>query len=115
MPAGFDLYPGIVDLSGIDVLGALSPLYITVSKFMVHPFVAYSWKPQQLSRQESEVEEILEIPLSSFLEASNMQLTRIHIRPGIILNEVPSFQINGHLIWGATAMILSEFIDILSA
>jgi 8-oxo-dGTP pyrophosphatase MutT (NUDIX family) len=104
-----------IDLSGIDVLGALSPLYITVSKFMVHPFLAYSWKEQHLSRQESEVEEILEIPLSGFLDPSTMQLTRIQIRPGIILNEVPSFQINGHLIWGATAMILSEFIDILSA
>ncbi len=102
-----------IDLSGIDVLGALSPLYITVSKFMVHPFVAYSWKPQHLSRQETEVEEILEIPLSGFLDPSAMQLTRIQIREGIMLNEVPSFQINGHLIWGATAMILSEFLDIL--
>jgi len=104
-----------IDLSGIDVLGALSPLYITVSKFMVHPFLAYSWKVPQLSRQEKEVEEILEIPLSSFLDPSTRQSTRIQIRPGIILNEVPSFQINGHVIWGATAMILNEFLEIVTA
>ena len=102
-----------IDLSGIDVLGALTPLYITVSKFMVHPFLAYSWKTPQLSRQESEVEEILEIPLSILLDPAAMQPTRIQIRPGIILNEVPSFQFNGDIIWGATAMMLNEFIDIL--
>ena len=104
-----------IDLSGIDVLGALSPLYITVSKFMVHPFLAYSWKVPQLSRQEMEVEEILEIPLSSFLDPSTRLSTRIRIRPGIILNEVPSFQINGHIIWGATAMMLNEFLEIVTA
>lgn len=50
-----------LNLSGIDVLGPLSPLslYITVSKFLVHPYLAYSWKTPLLTRQEAEVEEIL--------------------------------------------------------
>ena len=102
-----------IDLSGIDVLGPLSPLYITVSKFLVHPFLAYSWKTPQLIRQESEVEEILEIPLASFLEPDSRKETRINLTSGIILNHVPSFQVNGQVIWGATAMMLSEFLDIL--
>lgn len=102
-----------IDLSGIDVLGSLSPLYITVSKFLVHPYIAYSWKMPQLVAQESEVEGILEIPLSAFLDQASKQNTRIKLTTGIILNHVPSFQINGHVIWGATAMILSEFLDIL--
>jgi 8-oxo-dGTP pyrophosphatase MutT (NUDIX family) len=102
-----------IDLSGIDVLGPLSPLYITVSKFLVHPYVAYSWKTPQLIRQETEIEEILEIPLSSFLEPASRIDTRINLSSGIILNHVPSFQVNGQVIWGATAMILSEFLDIL--
>ena len=102
-----------IDLSGIDVLGPLSPLYITVSKFLVHPFLAYSWKTPQLMRQESEVEEILEIPLASFLQPDSRKETRINLTSGIILNHVPSFQVNGQVIWGATAMMLSEFLDIL--
>jgi 8-oxo-dGTP pyrophosphatase MutT (NUDIX family) len=102
-----------IDLSAIDVLGPLTPLYITVSKYLVHPYLAYSWKIPQLSRQESEVEEILEIPLAHFLEAEARMDTRIHLTTGIVLNDVPSFQINGHVIWGATAMIMSEFLDIL--
>ncbi len=88
-----------IDLSGIDVLGALTPLYITVSKFLVHPFVAYSWKTPVLSRQEEEIEEILEIPLSLFLEDSSRQETRIRLQSGIILNHVPAFRVEGHTIW----------------
>ncbi len=103
-----------IDLSGVDVLGSLSPLYITVSKFLVHPYLAYSWKKPDLTRQESEVEEILEIPLSAFLRSDSRKETRIRLSKGIVLNHVPSFQVNGHVIWGATAMILNEFLDILS-
>ncbi len=102
-----------IDLAQIDVLGLLSPLYITVSKFMVHPFLAYSWKTPVLLRQETEIEEILELPLSSFMASSSIQETRIHLSSGIILNHVPCYQINGHLIWGATAMIMSELLEIM--
>jgi 8-oxo-dGTP pyrophosphatase MutT (NUDIX family) len=103
-----------IDLSGIDILGPLSPLYITVSKFMVHPYLAYSWKTPFLTRQQSEIEEILEIPLNSFLDPSSRQETRIRLAKGVILNHVPSFQIGDQMIWGATAMIMSEFLDILA-
>lgn len=104
-----------MDLSGIDVLGPLSPLYITVSKFLVHPFVAYSWKTPVLSRQEEEIEDILEIPLSLFTAGSSRQETRIRLQSGITLNHVPAFRVEGHTIWGATAMIMNEFLEILPA
>jgi len=102
-----------IDLTHIDILGPLSPLYINVSKFLVHPFLAYSWKTPVMKRQETEIEEILELPLSSFLDSSSLQQTRIHLTPSIILNHVPCFQINGHLIWGATAMIMNELLEII--
>lgn len=104
-----------LDLSGIDVLGPLTPLYITVSKFLVHPYLAYSWKTPVLTRQEAEVEEILEIPLHYFLDPDVRKETRINLTNGIILNHVPSFQVNGQVIWGATAMILNELLDIIPA
>lgn len=102
-----------IDLSAVDVLGALSPLYITVSKFLVHPYLAYSWRKPVLTPQESEVEEILELPLAHFLDLSNRHDTRIRLQEGIILNHVPSFEVMGHTIWGATAMILNELLDII--
>ena len=104
-----------LDLSGVDVLGALSPLYITVSKFLVHPYLAYSWKTPQLIKQDSEIEEILHLPLAAFLQSEARQETCIKLSEGIILNHVPSYQVEGHTIWGATAMILSEFFEILDA
>ena len=104
-----------IDLSGIDVLGPLTPLYITVSKFLVHPYLAYSWKAPELIRQEREIEEILQVPLTRFFEKDVRHKTRIKLTTGIILNHVPAFMVEGHVIWGATAMILSELLDIVSA
>lgn len=102
-----------IDLSQIDVLGPLTPIFINVSNFLVSPFLAFSWKVSSLRRQESEIEEILELPLSSFQNPTSRQKTRIHISPEIILNHVPCFRIDDHIIWGATAMIMNEFLEIL--
>ena len=102
-----------IDLSQIDILGRLSPLYITVSKYLVHPYVAYCRQIPDLTKQESEIEEILHLPLSEFRSASAKQETRISIANGITLNHVPCFLINGHVIWGATAMIMNEFLEII--
>ena len=103
-----------IDLSQVDVLGPLSPLFITVSKYLVHPFVAYSRTEPQLTRQESEIEEILELPLAEFRSPSAIQETKIQLSAGITLNHVPCFQIEGHIIWGATAMIMNELLDVMS-
>ena len=102
-----------IDLSQIDVLGPISPIYINVSNFLVHPFLSYSWEIPALIRQESEIEEILELPVSAFQNSSSVQETRIHISPDIILNHVPCFRVDDHIIWGATAMIMNEFLEIL--
>lgn len=103
-----------VDLSALDILGALTPLYITVSKYCVHPFVAYAWKPIELTRQESEIAEILEFPLSVFRSQDARQETKIRLATGITLNHVPCFLVEGHVIWGATAMIMNELLEVLS-
>jgi 8-oxo-dGTP pyrophosphatase MutT (NUDIX family) len=102
-----------LDLTTLDVLGELTPLYITVSKFLVHPFVAYTYKIPELVRQQSEVEEILEFPLEDFRKSDSATETRINLGSGIILNHVPAFVIQGHVIWGATAMIMSELLEVL--
>ena len=102
-----------IDLAAIDVLGELTPLYITVSKFMVHPYVSYTWKEPKLKHQEDEIEEIFEFPLKDFLDTASRSETRIRIQSGIVLNHVPSVEIQGYTIWGATAMIMHELIDLL--
>jgi 8-oxo-dGTP pyrophosphatase MutT (NUDIX family) len=103
-----------IDLTLLDVLGSLTPLYIPVSKYLVHPFVAYAYKQPELTKQESEIAEILELPLSHFRSATAKQTTKIRIAQDITLNHVPCFQIHNHIIWGATAMIMNELLEMMT-
>ncbi|MGB4848223.1 MAG: CoA pyrophosphatase, partial [Saprospiraceae bacterium] len=102
------------DLSLIDVLGPLTPIYINVSNFLVHPYLAYSWQIPDMVRQEKEIDEICPFPLTAFANPESRQETQIVIASGIRLNHVPCFNINGQIIWGATAMIMNEFLEILN-
>ena len=93
----------------LDFLGRLSSLYIPPSDYEVHPFVAWykNGRPHFIP-QESEVAEILEVPLSHLLDPNTRVEESWEIR-GFQLN-VPFYLVSGHKVWGATAMMLSEFL-----
>jgi 8-oxo-dGTP pyrophosphatase MutT (NUDIX family) len=93
----------------VEVLGALTPLYIPVSKFMVHPFVAYAPKRPVFSPQAGEVIHILTPTLTYFLDDANIRRKTMTVGSGYVLNDVPYFDVDGNTLWGATAMILGEF------
>lgn len=99
----------------IQLLGALTTLYIPVSNFLVYPFVGYLSETPQFNLQLTEVDSIIEIPFSSFHDISIRKQTDLKISSQITLNKVPYFSIDNHVIWGATAMILSELIDVVEA
>lgn len=88
----------------------LTPLKIPVSRFHVHPFLGVTPATPAFRRQESEVESILEVPLRHFMEKANIKRTDLPVFPGITLRDVPYFDIGGQVLWGATAMIMSEFL-----
>jgi 8-oxo-dGTP pyrophosphatase MutT (NUDIX family) len=99
----------------ITVLGQLTQLHIPVSNHLVLPIVAFlshysGWRPQ-----ESEVDMILEVPVDFFLRPETRVISSIRLRDGATLENVPCYQVHDHLIWGATAMILSEFVEVLSS
>lgn len=97
----------------IDILGALSPLYIPPSNFMVYPFVGYYPFHPKFKAQMREVAGIIQIPVSALLNAGiEASETRNHSLLGQV--EIPYYNLGGYKIWGATAMILSEFIQIIS-
>lgn len=100
-----------LDLSQVDVLGKLTPMYIPISKFVVNPFVAYTRQNSGWIRQESEIQSILEVPLKELRDPANFIETRIQLDENITINHVPAFAIQDHIIWGATAMILGEWLD----
>lgn len=96
----------------IGVLGELTSIYVYVSNFLVHPFVGFTTEYPRFIKQESEVKTILEVPLKHFIKSKNKGFMDLEIR-STILKDTPYYDIQGHKIWGATAMILSELEHII--
>lgn len=94
------------------VIGKLSNLYIQVSNFIIHPYVAWADKKPELKINESEVEKIILFPVQDFMENEKLEETEISTFSGIL--KVPYYPFDGEIIWGATAMILSELFEIAS-
>jgi 8-oxo-dGTP pyrophosphatase MutT (NUDIX family) len=96
----------------VEVVRELSRLYIPPSNFWVYPFMGVLKRTPVLVPQEEEVESVLEIELKDFL--CDSCLTTQTLSTSYAKNiEVPAFLLSGHVVWGATAMMLSEMKDIL--
>ncbi len=103
-----------VPTNTVTVLGQLSDLHISVSNFLVYPFLAMVKERPDFIPQPSEVHAILETPLKLFLEKSMRRKKDLKLPNGMVLKEVPYFDIQGHTLWGATAMILNELSELLT-
>lgn len=91
----------------VEVLKELSEIYIPPSNFDVQPFIGLYKKPKPFVIQESEVAALLEVSLTQFL--SDKSLTTKNITTSYATDvDVPAFKLNGYIVWGATAMMLSE-------
>lgn len=92
--------------SEIEVFGSFSPIYIEPSNYLVHPFTGIYHGNPAFVPQVSEVANIISIDFNHFLLDSSIIEQNINVR-GFNM-KVPTFYIDGHTIWGATAMMLSE-------
>lgn len=97
----------------ITVVRAFSELYIPPSNFMVFPFLGYCDERPQFLPDPAEVAQVLEVPVSVFLDDNTAAVERMatSYSPSI---EVPGFRIEGRMVWGATAMMLSELKEVLN-
>jgi 8-oxo-dGTP pyrophosphatase MutT (NUDIX family) len=100
-----------VDPASIRILGMLTPLYIPPSNYCIFPAVAYAGTQPEFRPSASEVAEILEIPLGHLLKSQNVKRETWDIRGADV--DVPFYVFGRHKIWGATAMVLAEFLAIL--
>ncbi len=101
-----------VPADAITVIRALTEVYIPPSNFEVQPFVGFCNKAVSFVPQESEVEALIKVPLIAFMSDAN--LFTQHLTTSYAENvAVPAFKLNGHTVWGATAMMLSELKDLL--
>ena len=94
----------------VTVLGNLTQVYIPPSNFLVQPVVGFMQERPDFIPDLREVTEIIEVPLSEFDKAENLQNVKIDVRGQQV--SVPAFVIRNKIIWGATAMILSEFLNL---
>lgn len=97
----------------VKILGRLSGLYIPVSNFQVHPFVGYLEQPPKYVLQADEVSDVLEVPLSHFKKQAVRRTVDLPINELLTMRNVPYFDVHGHMLWGATAMMMSELLEIV--
>ena len=95
----------------LEMIGALTELYIPPSNNCVHPFVAYASQRPIFDPDPSEVAELLEVPLSLFLDPAARR-EEVWTRQDEDFH-VPFYAVGEHQVWGATAMILAELVALL--
>ncbi len=94
----------------VELLGELDDFVTTTSGFIISPFVAAIPWPCPLKIDEWEVEEIVEVPLSVLLDKSCLH-QETEVIDGQVVTSY-SYHHQGRVIWGATARILNQFLDI---
>lgn len=95
----------------VRILGKLTPLYIPPSNSCIYPIVASTPTRPDFRPFSQEVAEVIEVPLDHLLGPQNIK-KEIWTYKGSQI-EVPFYSFQEHKIWGATAMVLAEFVDIL--
>ncbi len=97
-----------VAASDIVALGTLSPI-VTVTNFYVEPYVAAVPQPYVWQPAEAEIAEVIEAPLAELMDPAILEKKPMPGREGMIL----FYHYGRHVIWGATATILSELLEAL--
>lgn len=104
---------GIVP-ADVEVLGRLTPLPIAVSAHLLHPVVGIATVRPAFAIAMNEVDRLIELPLERLLRPDAVVWEkRVRSRPPHDVMTVPFFEIEGARVWGATAMVLAEFIALL--
>ena len=100
-----------IDPESVRIVGGLSSLHVPISGNVLHPRVGFADERPDLMPDHREVERILEIPLGQLDDPSNLDVeTRTYQGRTV---EVPFFSLAGEKVWGATAMVLAEFLCVI--
>jgi len=98
-----------IPTDSISLISPLSKLYIPVSNFLVTPYLAYLENPPSFIIQESEVKQTIEISISHLLDPTHFKRGDV-TGGGRIIKDVPYFDLDGKILWGATSMMTAEIL-----
>ena len=101
-----------IRVSDVKVVGLLTELYIPPSNFYVQPVVGILPYRPDFYPDPREVEAVLEVDLDALMDETILGDSQIEVRG--ILVDAPFYAIQGHRVWGATAMMISELLTVLS-
>lgn len=96
-----------IDPNKVKVIGKLTNIYIPVSRFKVHPYVAVTASRPEFNPDPFEVKDILEVDLQTLTDKSTVSQTVVSSSRGLKV-KTPYYNVQGFIVWGATAMIISE-------
>ena len=96
----------------IRVLGELTQLFIPPSNYLVKPLVGYVEQTPEFQPDPREVKELFSVQLPELLDDRLFQKTDMTVRQ-LRVKDIPYYAFNNEIVWGATAMILSEFRQVL--
>jgi 8-oxo-dGTP pyrophosphatase MutT (NUDIX family) len=97
----------------IRIVGRLSPLWVSVSNFVIEPFIGFTTVRPTFLLHPGEVEALLEVPLADVRDPKRLAWAALR-RNGIPF-DFPYFDLAGQRVWGATAMILGELACLFDA
>ena len=98
-----------INAAEITVIRPLTPLYIPISNFLVHPFLGVCKTKPTFTAQPEEVVDILKIPLKKLQNPENIRQKDLVIGH-FTLKNTPYYDLDGKTLWGATAMMIAELL-----
>ena len=98
----------------IEIIGMLSPLYIPVSRMLVQPVVGWIEAPVKFSPDPREVQRIIKVAYSELVSVKRDYANDL-LQSGVKVNSIPYLNLDKERVWGATAMMLSELLELLGS
>jgi len=100
-----------IKIEDVNIIGQLTPMPVPVSGYLVYPFVGVLKREPEWILNKKEVDELIIVKVSELIRADNnySEIWELHGKNV----EVPHFRIEERVVWGATASVLSEFLDLI--
>ena len=98
----------------VNVVGPITEVFVVASNFLVYPFLGYAEERPNFVIDKREVESLIEVPFHTFFNPSIIKEKNIRSKAGFDL-KAPYFDIDGRVLWGATAMMISEIVELYKA